>query len=107
VAASLRTDEQMREMFRERLVWDKPEDITLLRAKGLVMRIYAPQVRRPASRPAQPAPMPATHACVRACRDGAHRRPAQPWAAPAVYACACSSGSVRARSPAPRKRRRV
>lgn len=44
VAASLKTDEELRQMFRDRLVWDNPADISSLRAKGLVQRIYAPSV---------------------------------------------------------------
>lgn len=45
MAASLKTDAELRQMFRERLVWDNPSAISSLRAKGLVQRIYAPSVR--------------------------------------------------------------
>jgi hypothetical protein len=46
VAASLKTEDELRQMFRERLVWENPADIALLRSKGLLTRIYGPQVRR-------------------------------------------------------------
>lgn len=45
MAASLKTEAELRQMFRERLVWDNPSAISSLRAKGLVQRIYAPSVR--------------------------------------------------------------
>lgn len=32
-------------MFHNRMVWNNPEDVSLLRSKGLLTRIYAPQVR--------------------------------------------------------------
>ena len=50
IAASLRTQDELRKMFRERLVWDNPSDIALLRSKGLLTRIYGPQVRQPKAR---------------------------------------------------------
>ena len=46
IAAAVKTDEQLREMFNERLVWRDPHVIAQLRMRGLVQRIYAPQVRR-------------------------------------------------------------
>lgn len=46
IAAAVKTDEQLREMFNERLVWNDPHVIAQLRMRGLVQRIYAPQVRR-------------------------------------------------------------
>jgi hypothetical protein len=45
IAASLKTEDELRMMFRERLVWENPADIALLRSKGLLTRIYGPQVR--------------------------------------------------------------
>lgn len=45
IAASLRTEDELHKMFRERLVWENPSDIALLRSKGLLTRIYGPQVR--------------------------------------------------------------
>lgn len=47
VAAALKTDEQLRTMFNERLVWDDPKLIAQMRMKGLLQRIYAPSVWHP------------------------------------------------------------
>ena len=45
VAAALKTDEQLRDMFNERLVWKDPEMVAQMRMRGLIERIYTPQVR--------------------------------------------------------------
>lgn len=44
IAAAVKSDEQLREMFNERLVWSDPHMIAQMRMRGLVQRIYAPQV---------------------------------------------------------------
>ena len=45
VAAALKTDEQLRQMFNERLVWNDSALTAQMRMRGLVQRVYAPQVR--------------------------------------------------------------
>jgi hypothetical protein len=43
IAAAVKTDEQLRDMFVERLVWNDAHLIAQMRMRGLVQRIYAPQ----------------------------------------------------------------
>ena len=50
MAASLKSDEELVEWFRQRLVWDDPAVVQDLLKKGLFSRIYTPQVDSYASR---------------------------------------------------------
>jgi len=47
LAASLKTDGELLEWFRQRLVWNDPEVVKTLVKNGLFYRIYTPQVRPP------------------------------------------------------------
>lgn len=47
VAASLKTEPELRRMFRERLVWDDPDLNADLISKGLLSRVHTPSVRPP------------------------------------------------------------
>lgn len=45
MAASLKSDAELKEWFRERLIWDDPAVVLGLLRNGLFSRIYTPQVR--------------------------------------------------------------
>lgn len=45
LAASMKTDEELKEWFRERLVWNDPAVVIDLLKSGLFIRAYEPQVR--------------------------------------------------------------
>lgn len=47
LAASMKTDEELLEWFKERLVWTDPAVITNLLKAGLFIRAYEPQVPSP------------------------------------------------------------
>lgn len=42
--ASLRTDDELMDFFKERLVWDNEKDVNELMQKGLFARLYEPQL---------------------------------------------------------------
>ena len=44
MAASLKSDEELVDWFRQRLVWDDPAVVVDLLKRGLFSRIYTPQV---------------------------------------------------------------
>ena len=44
MAASLKSDEELVDWFRQRLVWDDPAVVQDLLKRGLFSRIYTPQV---------------------------------------------------------------
>ena len=44
VEASLRTDEELMEFFKERLVWENEKEVEDMLAKGLFARLYEPQL---------------------------------------------------------------
>ena len=46
MAASLKSDEELVDWFRQRLVWDDPAVVVDLLKRGLFSRIYTPQVGR-------------------------------------------------------------
>ena len=50
MAASLKSDEELVDWFRQRLVWDDPAIVQDLLKRGLFSRIYTPQVIADASR---------------------------------------------------------
>ena len=45
LAASLKTDAELQDWFRERLVWNDPDQVKELVKNGLFYRIYTPQAR--------------------------------------------------------------
>lgn len=69
LAASLKTDGELLEWFRQRLVWNDPEVVKTLVKNGLFYRIYTPQVRLPSLALRPSCCFERMHSCSGWCRS--------------------------------------